>query len=233
MVSMAAVEFCSKLTDSCYSSFLALVSPERKSRAAAFRRKEDACRCVIAEVLARYCIAGREKLPPEAIVFQNNNFGKPSVELPGKSQFNISHSGSWVVCATDDGPIGIDIERIHLPDFEMAKRFFHPDEISEMIDLPKKLRTERFFELWTLKESYIKTIGKGLSCPLDSFTLFFDRGQITMRAGQDCPVLFFKLYDFGPYYKCSLCLSHRQFPEKIEIISPERLLEKINILSGR
>jgi 4'-phosphopantetheinyl transferase len=233
MVSMAAVEFGPKLTDGCYPSFLALVSPERKNRAAAFKRREDACRCVIAEVLARYCIAGREKVPPEAIVFQNDNFGKPFVELPGKTQFNISHSDSLVVCATDDGPIGIDIERIHAPDFEMAKRFFHPDEFSEMTGLPNRLRTKRFFELWTLKESYIKALGKGLSCPLDSFSMLLDRDKITVRAGQDGPALFFKLYDFGPDYKCSLCLSHDKFPEKVEAMSPEKLLEKINILSGR
>ena len=233
MVSMAAVEFGSKLTDNCYSSFLTLVSPERKNRAAAFKRREDAYRSVIAEVLARYCIAGREKVPPESIVFQNNTFGKPFVELPGKTLFNISHSDSWVVCAIDDGPIGIDIERIHPPDFEMAKRFFHPDEFSEMIGLPKRLRIKRFFELWTLKESYIKALGMGLSCPLDSFTMLFDGDQIMLRAGHDDPALFFRLYDFGPDFQCSLCLSHDKFPEKVEAMSPEKLLEKINILSGR
>jgi len=57
---------------------------------------------------------------------------------------------------------------------EVAARFFSRVEAAALTDLPAKIRQARFFECWTLKESYIKARGPGLSIPLDRFRFRFE-----------------------------------------------------------
>ena len=54
---------------------------------------------------------------------------------------------------------------------DIAKRYFHITEFNALLDCDPSVRLSRFFDLWTLKESYIKAVGKGLHLPLDSFAL--------------------------------------------------------------
>nr|WP_084787523.1 hypothetical protein [Anaerobacillus alkalidiazotrophicus] len=56
--------------------------------------------------------------------------------------FNVSHSGNWVVCATDNQPIGIDIEEIKPIDFQIVYSFFSETEIR---DIEEKTENESCF----------------------------------------------------------------------------------------
>jgi 4'-phosphopantetheinyl transferase len=231
--------FCLKLDfpldESLFPALLALVSEERRQRAGRFLRREDAWRSVLGEALARLCIGLREKCPPHEVRFALGEKEKPFAagrlqdglfNQALKTEFNISHSGEWVVCALDDRPVGIDVERIHAIDFAIAKRFFSAREYEDLTRFTGEAKTGRFFDYWTLKESYIKAIGRGLSCPLGSFTVVFESTRITMNAEGELPLLFFRQYDLGAGYKCALCASHEKFPEELvhiklsELISP-------------
>ena len=72
--------------------------------------------------------------------------------------FNLSHSGNMAVCAVSESEIGVDIEQIKSADFKIAKRIFTESETAFVGD-----SNEQFIRLWTLKESYMKYLGKGLS----------------------------------------------------------------------
>ena len=61
---------------------------------------------------------------------------------------------------------------------EIAERFFAETEAVDLLDMTEKLRAERFCELWTLKEAYIKARGIGLSLKLDSFGFDLSDGAI-------------------------------------------------------
>ncbi len=68
-------------------------------------------------------------------------------------------------------PVGVDIEKIRPIDFAIAERFFTASEYRLLMDTAEQERLQLFYTLWTLKESYIKFVGKGLSIPLDSFAI--------------------------------------------------------------
>src|SRR6185437_11027402 len=87
-------------------------------------------------------------------------------------QFNISHSSDLVMLGvTSDGALGVDAESIEAreADIQGLGRYFAPQESAALLALPATARRRRFFELWTLKESYIKARGLGLAIALDAF----------------------------------------------------------------
>ena len=81
--------------------------------------------------------------------------------------FNISHAGDYVVGVSFDREVGCDIEKIVDAPLEIADRFFYSGEAEYIAASEDKNRA--FFKLWTLKESYMKMTGRGMSIPLDSF----------------------------------------------------------------
>lgn len=89
-----------------------------------------------------------------------NEYGKPYLRN-NELYFNISHSGDYVVCAISKYEIGIDIQQIKkINDLIVQKKFTKDEQKYVFDDLS-------FTRVWTLKESYIKAIGKGLYQKLD------------------------------------------------------------------
>lgn len=74
--------------------------------------------------------------------------------------FNITHSHDIIVLALSfQTPIGIDIEKIntHIQFKKIIKNFFSKEDQEIVGD-----SLEKFYELWTQKESFIKLIGKSI-----------------------------------------------------------------------
>lgn len=77
-------------------------------------------------------------------------------------EFNISHSHGVIVIATSNIPIGIDIEKIK----EVKQSL--KDYICSEKEIEYCVNDEKFFEIWTNKESLVKCIGIGLREKVDS-----------------------------------------------------------------
>lgn len=92
-----------------------------------------------------------------------NKYGKPSVG--NGIHFNISHTRGFVCCAVSDVPVGIDAEYIRKTDPALINKVCSASE-KEAILSSDDVCSE-FFKYWTLKESYIKMLGVGLSFPLN------------------------------------------------------------------
>lgn len=94
--------------------------------------------------------------------------GRPFLDL--HMDFNISHSGEYVVCALSPaGRIGIDIEEIRPVDVSDFKAQMTPDQWEEIMASENRLHT--FFSFWTQKEAVVKADGGGIALPLDEITV--------------------------------------------------------------
>jgi 4'-phosphopantetheinyl transferase len=105
--------------------------------------------------------------PADIQIIRGEN-GKPSIAGYPDFYFNISHSGEQVVMAYGNAPVGVDVERLRDKESHIAKRCFTEDEFSYISKTEDK-HGERFFKIWTMKESYLKLTGQGISVPLNSF----------------------------------------------------------------
>ena len=98
--------------------------------------------------------------------------GRPEIASPPSAlRFNLSNTSGLVVCAITHGlDVGVDVESLSRPaPIDVADRFFAPSEVRVLRALPPEEQARRFFELWTLKESYAKARGLGLALPLDRY----------------------------------------------------------------
>lgn len=162
------------------------------------------------------------------MVFKVNEYGKPFLDnYDDDVYFNISHSGKWLVCCIDFFQVGIDIEATKHINMCLAERVFSKNEFESLILRNIFEREDFFFELWTLKESYIKAVGKGLSIPLDSFTMKMNKGNITVCSVNESEDYYFRQYNLDENYKMAVCARKNEFSDKVIILDMNVLYEAI------
>lgn len=150
-----------------------------RERAERFHFQADYERYVAARAALRLQLGALLGCDPKSLLFQYTSYDKPILEKCG-IEFNLSHSGDWVLFAfTGCGEVGVDIEKIRpIPDMrDVAKVNFAASEFALWESTPEADRVAAFYRCWTRKESFIKAIGEGLSCPLDSFEVSFGLHQ--------------------------------------------------------
>ncbi|KAG0466567.1 hypothetical protein HPP92_018147 [Vanilla planifolia] len=132
---------------------------------------------------------------PAALRFGKNGYGKPQLlrkhgdglSLPCL-HFNVSHSSSLVACCVAmNSQVGIDVEernrKLKHNVLSLARRFYSPDEVRFLEGLSEhELRRQEFIKLWTMKEAYVKALGRGFSAaPFRNFAirLEVEEGKLT------------------------------------------------------
>lgn len=226
MAEILALKIEDRLEENLFSRLLQHVNPEKRTRVNRFLRWQDAHRGLFADLLVRRAIVEQLGVKNQDIFFSFNEFGKPSLVGQEDFHFNLSHSGIWVVCAIDRHPVGVDVEQVAPIDFGISRNFFNEDEHRDLMSHEEPDKLPYFFTLWTLKESYIKAEGKGLSIPLDSFSMqALDPGRINIHVlGETSSNRFFKLYDIHQDYKLAVCTTHTQFPEHVTVVQLRDLI---------
>ena len=161
--------------DSLWPRYDALLSPDERARQARFRFARDQRRYLVTRALVRTVLSRYAAVQPEDWAFSAGPRGRPEISAPWPApalEFNISHSADLVMLGVTSGrTLGIDTESIAARDADIAglDRYFAPEESAALLALAPGERRRRFFELWTLKESYIKARGMGLAIALDAF----------------------------------------------------------------
>ncbi|WP_459500588.1 4'-phosphopantetheinyl transferase family protein [Bacillus sp. C1] len=199
---------------------------EKKCKIEKFINQKDSVRTLIGEILIRTIIAAELKIKNKDIKFQKNEYGKPSLKEYPEFHFNISHSGDFVVCAIDDKPIGIDIEEIrHIEYEEIARNFFTLNEFEYIMKQNLNDGLSKFYEIWTLKESYIKCCGQGLSIPLKSFSFEIKHMEnIKVITNHVYKGYKFKIFNMLGY-KMAVCSFNKEISDNIVFIDQKHLIE--------
>lgn len=98
------------------------------------------------------------------IDLERNSFGKPRLRGRPGVHFNIAHCRRAVAVLVADRPVGVDVEAVRGRDSQVAAHCF---DASERLRVEASADPDReFFRYWTLKESYVKALGRGLSYPV-------------------------------------------------------------------
>lgn len=179
------------------TSTMNLLSEKEKVRYMRFKFDKDrkaflTSRYLVRTLLSKYIC----DIAPEEFIFIENQYGKPDlIEKQRKSKvyFNISHTKELIVLAFSANPdLGIDAEYTErkMNYLKFAEHTFSSIELECLKDLSAEERKEKFFCYWTLKESFIKAKGMGLSLPLDQFSFQFEAGDIVVHFDKrlnECP----------------------------------------------
>ncbi len=142
------------------------LKPDEQQRAAKFRFAQDQQRFVWARGWLRHTLARYLDQPPAALRFAYGAHGKPRLADAPWLQFNLSHAHECMVLAIARNiVVGVDVEYQGrtLNYLELAERFFTSAEIQRLRTTPTHLLAQHFFDLWTVKEAYLKATGEGLS----------------------------------------------------------------------
>ena len=164
------------------------LNDEEQARANRFYFDHDREHYIVARGLLRQLLGSYLKRPAHEISFVYGEHGKPELaaeQANSGMRFNISHAqGVALLAFARHREVGVDIEQVRpLDDGEqIAERFFSKQEVAVFTAVPAAQKPQAFFNCWTRKEAFIKVIGEGLSCPLDSF-------DVTLKPGEPAELL--------------------------------------------
>ncbi|MFJ3927869.1 4'-phosphopantetheinyl transferase family protein [Streptomyces sp. NPDC090022] len=165
-----------------------------------FLFERDRRQYLVAHALVRRVLALETGIPEAEAVIWRSSRGRPYLQTPEGGlprggdglDFNLSHAHAYnLLGVARSCRIGVDVERLDRGEqqgFEVIIETFTEGE-REWIGRAAagRPRDRRVLRLWTLKESYAKARGLGLSLAFDSFsfTLAEDRGVIEFRPPAD------------------------------------------------
>jgi 4'-phosphopantetheinyl transferase len=157
------------------------LSTDEKDTHDRFVFESDRHSYLLSHVLVRLALSHYLSLPPKCWTFRRGLHGKPSLSGPTEipMKFNLSHTTGVAVCGVTVGrEVGVDVEALpaRANMREVAARFFSKPEVELVQKLTPEESDQRSLELWTLKESFVKALGLGLSLEPNLFGFAFDSG---------------------------------------------------------
>ncbi len=164
--------------------------------------------------LLRVSVERSTQRPAKAHKFTTRASGKPDcVDGPAIS---VSHSGPLLACAVAPaGDVGIDVQfpARHHHTADIALEWFTPAECAWLRRAPR----DAFYQLWVLKEAYLKCLGFGLAGGLASLECCVKPPVIEMRAARAVQLA---LYSAGSAF-VGIAASAAALPEiRVETWSP-------------
>jgi 4'-phosphopantetheinyl transferase len=156
-------------SDDLVEEFYGLLSVTEQQRCDRFILPLVRSRSIVARGRLRVLLGQYLNLHPAKVPLTVGSQGKPQVR---GLEFNLSHSGDLVAYGFGSVPLGIDIEQRRSMDYgQLVERFFAEDEWQEWQQLPATAQAETFFQVWTVKEAYLKAIGTGLHRSLSTVSV--------------------------------------------------------------
>ena len=153
-----------------FERILRLVSGQKQRKVFGYYKDIDRKLSLYSEVVVRLLACKILGIRNNEINFGKGKFGKPYIKNFQSFYFNVSHTRNAIAVAVSDMEVGVDIEVVRRDEHDIAERFFTASEFNYIYN-GNIGKEKRFFEIWTKKEAYIKYVGKGLTIPLNSFSV--------------------------------------------------------------
>lgn len=189
-ISVYTVDTTALCSDELFGRLYAAVSDRRKQKTDRYRFRKNKNQSLGAEYLLM-CACREFDLDYGAEMTEGDG-GKPAF-VGANVSFNLSHSEERAMCVIADCEVGCDVEKIESCNLALARRFFAAEEITALENC--KMDTERdtlFYRIWTLKESFLKCTGTGLTVPLASFSVVSDGKMRTILETDGADYLFYE-----------------------------------------
>ena len=157
--------------------YMSLLSKAESDRMEKFIYTDDRLTYCISHGLLRISLAEKYKLSNEELELEFFSNGKPHLKNLN-ADFNLSHSKKYFaysIADNDDGTVGVDIEKIE--SFRninsIVKEQMHLDEQAYVLDssLSPDKQLEKFYEIWTRKEAFLKMLGVGIVIKLSEVNM--------------------------------------------------------------
>jgi 4'-phosphopantetheinyl transferase len=182
---------------------------------------------VAGELLARYSVGQYLGKSDQEINLVFGDKGKPHIDNLKNVHYNISHSGHYVVCAVATAELGIDVERVRKVNLRIAERFFSESEISDLMARNEKDRMHYFITLWTIKESYLKAVGRGLTQHLNSFTIRKNGDSYILTGNEEAEEYGIETHELSHEYMMAVCAPLPYSPSGIKHVSLKEIISTL------
>jgi 4'-phosphopantetheinyl transferase len=199
---------------------LALLSPAERSRHSRFMFERDRRDYALAHGLLRRSLSRYADVEPQSWRFCQRADGKPALAGDqGESflSFNLSHTHGLAACVIAwESEVGVDVESVNRTvDNGVADAFFSDVENADLRRCASTVdHARRLCQLWTLKEAYIKAIGRGLSHPLNTIVFGLGNdGSIVFTPPPDVEAASWQFALFSPTDRHQLAIAVRRNPD--------------------
>jgi 4'-phosphopantetheinyl transferase len=146
-----------------FNRYLQMLPPDLQVRNGRFRQWHDRLSHLLGKMLLIKALEDHGFNGHCLTKMRYTNYQRPFLEC--EIDFNISHSGNYVLCAVAEGvKVGVDIEAIKPIELSEFTHVMSASQWNAIHSAGDPLLA--FYRAWTIKESVIKAHGKGLSLPL-------------------------------------------------------------------
>lgn len=159
---------------------ISCVQLEEKERLGRYVFRKDFRASLAGRLLLRKFVSEHSSIPYDKVLFARNRNNKPILKNDVKDiSFNVSHQGDYTVLAGEmkNLKLGVDIMKLEYTGgkglsefFRIMDKNFSSSEWEEIRGI-SALESEQlvmFCRHWTLKESYVKALGVGITVDLQA-----------------------------------------------------------------
>ncbi|MCM1087016.1 MAG: 4'-phosphopantetheinyl transferase superfamily protein [Muribaculaceae bacterium] len=204
---------------------LGFVSPYRRQKITLLKHWKDKNRSLGAGIALHKALQDYG-LEERIMEYDVGAQGKPYFRYYPDIHFSLSHSGHYAICSIGGVEVGNDIEWVRSGKERLAERFFAKEELAWIRRAGTiEEQAERMFRIWTMKESFLKVTGLGMSLPLDAFTISVEEdGSVSVRHNINNNSYFMKEYHMpdslqeNVRYRIAVCCEEADFASDLETI---------------
>ncbi|MCG7334326.1 4'-phosphopantetheinyl transferase superfamily protein [Sporosarcina sp. ACRSM] len=203
-----------KCTQSEIATLLSSLPNEEQERISNYKHWQDRQRTLLGSVLVRWML--HKFTDMQHLFMKRNDNGRPYIadNICWNGDFNLSHSGNWIVAAlTHHGHIGVDVEKIGPLNEELLTYALSETELEMIHQQSPVNQVKTFFELWTTKEAIYKTglVPDATPQPLDTME-WMDK-------------LYTQSLYIDPDHPVTVCLDQKPPSMELTILDRSQLIE--------